>query len=42
VLEKTLKSLSDCMEIKPVNQKGDEPPDGKSRLIGRDPDAGED
>jgi len=60
VLEKTLESLSDCKEIKPVNPKGNQPwifigrtdaksedlilwpPDAKSWLIGRDPDAGKD
>ena len=58
VLEKTLESLLDCTEIKPVHRKGNQlwiftartdaeasvlwPPDGKSQLIGRDPDAGED
>ena len=52
--------FSDCMEIKPVNPKGNQPwifigrtdaeaetpilwpPDEKSRLIGKDPDAGKD
>ena len=60
VLEKTLESLLDCKDIKPVNPKGDQPwifiggsnaevetlilwpPDGKSRLIRKDPDAVED
>ena len=60
VLEKTLESLLDCKEIKPVNPKGDQsstfitrtdaeaeapilwPPDAKSRLIRKDPDAGKD
>ena len=60
VLEKTLKSLLDCKEIKPVNPKGNQswifigrinveaeapilwPPDVKSWLIGKDPDAGKD
>ena len=60
VLEKTLESLLDCKEIKPVNSKGNQrwmfigradteaealilwPPDAKSRLIGKDPDAGKD
>ena len=59
-LEKTLESLLDNKEIKPVNPNGNEswifigrtdveaealilwPPDGKSRLIGKDPDAGKD
>ena len=58
VLEKTLESLSDCKEIKPVNSKGNPPwifigrtdaeaeapilwpPDAKSQLTGKDPDAG--
>ena len=53
---KTLESLFDCKEIKPVNPKGifianicteAEAPilwplDGKSQLIGKDPDAGKD
>ena len=56
--EKTLESLLDSKEIKPVNPKGNQPciligrtnaeveapivwaPDGKSQLIGKDPDAG--
>ena len=60
VLEKTLESLLDCKEIKPINPKGNEPwifigrtdawswaprlwpPNAKSRLIGKDPDAGKD
>ena len=60
VLEKTLKSLLDWKEIKPVSPKGNQsgifigrtdaeteapilwPPDVKSRLIGKDPDAGKD
>ena len=59
VLEKTLKSPSDCKEIQLVNPKGNQPliiigrtdaeaeapifwpPDVKSQLIGKDPDAGE-
>ena len=58
VLEKTLESLSDSKEIKPVNSKGNQlrifigrtdaeaeapilwPPDAKSCLTGKDPDAG--
>ena len=60
VLEKTLESLLDCKDIKPVNPKGNQswifigrtdakaetpilwPPDGKSWLIRKDPDAGKD
>ena len=58
VLEKTLESLLDSKEIKPVNPKGNQPwvfigttdveapilwpPDVKNKLIGKDPDAGED
>ena len=58
VLEKTLESRLDSMEIKPVNPKENWPwiligrtdseapvlwpPDGKSQLIGKDPDAGKD
>ena len=60
VLEKTLESLLDSKEIKPVNPKGTQPrifigrtdaeaevsilwpPDAKSWLIGKDPDAGKD
>ena len=60
VLEKTLESLLDCKEIKPVNPKGNQtwifigrtdaeaetpilcPPDAKSWLIGKEPDAGKD
>ena len=60
MLEKTLESLLDCKEIKPVNPKGNQhwifigrtdaeaeapvlgPPDAKSWLIGKDPDAGKD
>ena len=60
VLEKTLESLVDSKEIKPVNPKGNQPfvfmgstdaeaeapilwpPDVKSQLIGKDPDAGKD
>ena len=59
MLEKTLKSPSDCKEIQLVNPKGNQPliiigrtdaeaeapifwpPDVKSQLIGKDPDAGE-
>ena len=55
---KTLESLLDCKEIKPVNPIGNQsriligrtdaeaeapilwPPDGKSLLFGKDPDAG--
>ena len=58
VLEKTLESVLDCKEIKPVNPKGNPPwifigrtdadaeapilwpPDAKSQLTGKDPDAG--
>ena len=56
MLEKTLESLLDCKEKKPVNPKGNQPwifigravaeapvlwpPDAKSQLIGKDPDAG--
>ena len=60
MLEKTLESLLDCKEIKPVNPKGNQPsvfigrtdaeaeapilwpPDAKSPLIVKDPDAGKD
>ena len=62
VLGKTLESLLDCKEIKPVNPKGNNPwifigrtvaeaeaeapifwpPNAKSGLIGKDPDAGKD
>ena len=60
VLEKTLESLLDCKEIKPVNPEGNQSlisfgrtddeteapvlwsPDMKSRLIRKDPDAGND
>ena len=60
VLEKTLESLLDSNEIKPVNPKGNQPwifigrtnpeaeapilwpPDAKSWIIGKDPDAGKD
>ena len=60
VLEKTLESLLDSNEIKPVNPKGNEPwifigrtdaeakapipwpPDAKSPVVGKDPDAGKD
>ena len=60
VLEKTLESLLDCKEMKPVNSKGNQswifigrtaaeaealvlwPPNAKSWLIGKDPDAGKD
>ena len=60
VLEKTLESLLDCKEIKPVNSEGNPPrifigrtdpeaedpilwpPDVKSQLIGKDPDARKD
>ena len=60
VLEKTLESPLDCIEVKPVNSKGNQPwifigktdaeaeapilwpPDGKSWLIGKDPDAEKD
>ena len=59
-LKKTLESLLDSKEIKPVNPKGNQPgifirragpeaeapilwpPDAKSQLIGKDPDAGKD
>ena len=43
-LEKTLKSLLDCKEIKPVNPKENQPwifigrTDAKCRLVGKDPD----
>ena len=56
LLEKTLESLLDCKEIKPVNPKGNQPwiltgridaeapilwpPDKKSQLTVKDPDAG--
>ena len=58
VLEKTLRSLLDCKEMKPVNSKGNQPwifigrtdaepeapillpPDAKSQLSWKDPDAG--
>ena len=56
MLEKTLESLLDSKEIKPVNPKENQswiftgrtdadipilcPPDEKSQLIGKDPDAG--
>ena len=60
VLEKTLESLLDWKEIKPVNFKGNQPwifiggtdaeagapifwpPDAKTWLVGKDPDAGKD
>ena len=60
VLEKTLESLLNSKEIKPVNPNGNQPSifigridaeaeapilwprDVKSRLIGKDPDAGQD
>ena len=60
VLKKTLETLSDCKEIKPVHPKGNQPRisigrtdaeveapilwphDVKSRLSGKDPDAGKD
>ena len=60
VLEKTLESPLDCMEIQPVHPRGNQswiftgrpdaeaetpilwPPDAKSWLIGKDPDAGKD
>ena len=60
VLEKTLRSPLDSIEIKPVNSKGNQPwvligrtdaeaeasvlwpPDAKSWLTGKDPDAGKD
>ena len=58
VLEETVESPLDSMEIKPVNPKGNQPLifvgrtdaevpifwpcDAKSRLIGKDPDAGKD
>ena len=60
VLEKTLESPLNYMEIKPVNPKGNQPwiftgridaeaeapihrpPDAKSQLIRKDPDAGKD
>ena len=58
VLEKTLESVLDCVEVKSVNPKGNQPwlfvgrpdaetsilgpPDAKSQLIGKDPDAGKD
>ena len=60
VLEKTLESLLDSKEIKPINPKGNQlwifigrtdaeaeapilwPPEVKSLLIGKDPDAGKD
>ena len=60
VLEKTLERPLNCMEIKPVSPKGNQPwivigrtdaeaetpilwpPDAKSWLIGKDPDAGKD
>jgi len=60
VLEKTLESLLDCKEMKPVNSKGNQswifigrtaaeaealvlwPPNAKSWLTGKDPDAGKD
>ena len=54
VLEKTLESHLDCKEVKPVNPKGNQPwilirrtdaeapPDVKSQLTGKDPDAGKD
>ena len=60
VLEKTLESLLDKKEIKPVNPTGNQPlqfigrtdaeaeapilwpPDAKSQLVRKDPDAGKD
>ena len=53
VLEETLDSRLDCKEIQPVYPKGDQsdaeaetpvlwPPDAKSWLIWKDPDAGKD
>ena len=51
VLEKTLESPLDCQEIQPVHPKGTDaeaeapilwPPDAKSQLIRKDPDAGKD
>ena len=60
VLEKTLETPLDCMEIKSVNPEENQlfvfigrtdaeaealilwPPDVKSQLIGKDPDAGKD
>ena len=58
MLEKTIESLLDSKEIKPVNPKGNQPsifigrtdaeapilrpPDAKSRLTGKDSDAGRD
>ena len=58
MLKKTLESLLNSIEIKPVHPKGNQPwifigrtdaevpilwpPDSKSRLIGKDPDAGKD
>ena len=60
VLEKTLKSPSDCKDIKPVSPKGNQssifigrteaeaeapvfwPPDAKSQLIGKAPNAEKD
>ena len=54
VLEKSLESHLDCKEFKPVHPKGNQcwmtdagvlilwPPHVKSRLIGKDPDAGKD
>ena len=60
VLEKTLESLLDCKEIKPVNPEGNQswifigrtdvevetpilcPPDRRTDLSGKDPDAGKD
>ena len=60
MLVKTLESLLDCKEIKPVNHKGNQPriligrtgaeaevpifwpPNVKSQLTGKDPDAGKD
>ena len=56
MLEKTLESLLDKKEIKPINLKGNQPwifigrtdaeapklwpPDVRSQIIGKDPDAG--
>ena len=51
MLEKTLESPLDCQEIQPVHPKGTDaeaeapilwPPDAKSQLIRKDPDAGKD
>ena len=60
MLEKTLESILDCKEVKPVHPKGNQsgifmgktdaeaeapilwPPDVKSQIIGKSPDAGKD